>query len=195
MDRKGFIERWQKEERPKSGLAMRLFILAPTQAFEGKEEIGFDIIEKVAEFFSVSPRAVHSCGSAKLGFSPIKGTAFVEGSSDFDIAIIDSGCFNRYVGKVIKATNQYKDLTGFSRPEGGSPAYSGFAKYLAKGIFRPDMMPKSDAKKEVDAFFRELTALHREIFGNISAAIYMSDEAFQMRQSEALGAFGTGASL
>lgn len=169
---------------------MRLMILSPTKAFEGREEIEFEIIERIAHFFDISVRSVHSCGSAKLGFSPVKGSEFVDAESDLDIAIIDHDCFIKHVGAVISATNQYRVLTGFPRNADGQSTYNSFIKYLAKGIFRPDLMPIGDIRKDWFSFFNKLSNSYRSVFSNISAGIYLSDTAFQLKQSDVIKSYG-----
>jgi hypothetical protein len=89
-------------------------VLAPTFAFEGREDIGYQITEQAAAFFNVSVRAVHACGSAKLGFSPHKGTEFAIGTSDLDLAIIDENCFTRYVGEPPRLSRRLQLLRGWS---------------------------------------------------------------------------------
>jgi hypothetical protein len=190
LDRKKLIHECIKQRGSETQLAMRLLVLSPTHAFEGREEVGFSIIEEAARFFDVSVRAVHACGSAKLGFSPVKGSEFVIAESDLDLAIIDGHCFNRYLGQVIEATNQYRDLTGFRRGPSGDSPYNSFVKYLAKGIFRPDFMPMCRARSEWFSFLQDLSKKHSSVFGKISAGLYLSDQAFQLRQSEALAEFG-----
>ena len=170
-------------------VAMRLMVLSPTFAFEGKEDIGFEITESVADFFNVSVRSVHVCGSAKLGFSPHKGTEFIIGSSDLDLAVIDENCFTRYVDEVISVTKQYRKRTGFQR--GDNNSYNSFVAYLAKGIFRPDLMPYCDTRRKWLEFFGSMSIKYSQLFESISAAIYLSDQAFRMKQSTSITEFGT----
>lgn len=196
MDRKKLIVDCVEKKNSENQLAMRLLVLAPTHAFEGREELGFDIVEEVANFFDVSIRAVHACGSAKLGFSPFKGTDFVLAQSDLDLAIIDGHCFNRYLGNVIEVTNQYRNRTGFRRPASGESTYDSFIRYIAMGIFRPDFMPISKERSAWFDFFRKLSRKHSSIFSQISAGLYLSDQAFQLRQAKGIADFGrSGASL
>lgn len=169
---------------PLPKLAIRTLLLSPTYAFEQHHQTGFEITERVAEFFSVSVRAVHACGSAKLGFSPVKRTPFLPTESDLDLAIIDHDCFTRYLEIVIRETEQYRDLRGFQQGN-----YLSFSKYIAKGIFRPDFMPASEARKKWFAFFGKLSQEYSGLFLKISAGIYLSDSSFELKQSEALKSF------
>lgn len=192
MDRKQAIINSIGRGEPSEIVAQRLMVLSPTHAFEGREEVGFQIIESAAKFFDVSVRSIHACGSAKLGFSPVKGTEFVLGESDLDLAVIDRYCFTRYVGEVITVTKQYRELMGFQRNgvHGSGSSYNSFVSYLAKGIFRPDLMPYCDARTRWLKFFGSLSVKHQDIFSGISAAIYLSDHAFQLKQSGPIRDFG-----
>jgi len=184
MDRKELIRRSMHQGVPVGLLAMRLLVLSPTAAFEGDEESEFSIIEEISSFTSVSVRAVHACGSAKLGFSPRKNTDFAQGESDLDVAIIDADCFTRMMGEVIVATNRYRDLSGF--PQG---SFNSFSKYLAKGIFRPDYMPDCELRRTWVRFFDDLSRRYQDRFEKISAFIYLSDNSFNMKQSESMEEF------
>lgn len=130
MDRAALLKQGISQGKDLSKLTVRALLLSQTFAFEAEQEIGFEITERVAEFFQVSVRAIHACGSAKLGFSPLKGTPFISAQSDLDLAIIDHDCFTTYLEAVIKETDQYRDLSGFP-----NSSYASFAKYIAKGIF------------------------------------------------------------
>lgn len=184
MDRAEYLRQGIAQGKSLSTLTLRTLLLSPTFAFEDRADLGFEIIERVAEFFSVSIRAVHVCGSAKLGFSPVKRTPFQLAQSDLDLAIIDPDCFTKYVEIVIKETEQYRDLSKFP-----DRTYGSFAKYLAKGIFRPDMMPFCDARKDWLGFFGNLTREYSEFFMGVSAGLYLSDRAFEIKQSTSLQDF------
>lgn len=191
MDRKKIIVESIGRGALSTDVAMRMLVLSPTVAFEGCEDIGFSITEAVANFFSVSVRSVHVCGSAKLGFSPVKATPFSPGQSDLDIAVIDHDCFNRYVGDVIIATDQYRNRTGFVRRHGAAgSSYDSFVAYLAKGVFRPDMMPYCSARTEWMNFFRGLSSKYSDKFSRISAGVYLSDISFKLKQSNVFANMG-----
>jgi hypothetical protein len=170
---------------PISKVASRALFLTPTYAFEQNRHLGFEITERVADFFRVSVRAVHVCGSGKFGFSPVKNTPFIPTESDLDFAVIDSDCFTRYLDAVIVSTDQYRDLSGFPRIN-GNPNYASFAKYLAKGMFRPDMMPVCDERRHWNEFFGTLSQDYAGSFLAVSAGLYLSDKAFELKQSAVL---------
>lgn len=187
MDRRELIRDSSKRGVSTQDLAMRVLVLSPTVAFAGREEIGFEIVEECSRFFGVSVRAIHSCGSAKLGFSPKHNTEFNIGASDLDLAVIDTDCFIRCISDVMIATQQYRDRSGFA--QGG---YRSFSSYMVKGIFRPDFMPDCKLSRDWRKFFDDISRRYQGVFSSISAAVYLSDESFKMRQAESIDGFIRG---
>ena len=96
-----------------------------------------------------------------------------------DVAIVDPLLFQRYCETVLKVTVGFSDLTKFS--DGNSKQYS---KYIAKGIFRPDLMPASDARRDWFNFFNKLSANYNDLFSDINAGIYFNQTFFEYKQSE-----------
>lgn len=194
LDYANLIERAAKSQRPLYELSNDIFILGPTASFSGWEENSFELITSIANFFNVSVRTVHFCGSAKLGFSPIKLHNFVEGKSDLDVAILDAHCFRRYHELVLLETKQMRFRHKFpwrqDRQSGERVSmYDSFMSYIAKGVFRPDLMPDMDEKVAWLSFFNELSRTHKGRYRSISAAIYLSDVAFNLKQADALQSF------
>lgn len=186
MDYAGLIERAAIAKRPLLELSSELFLLGPTHGFVGWEEQSFALFQSIARFFRVSVRSVHVCGSAKLGFSPTKLTAFANGASDLDIAIVDAGCYQWYVETILAKTKNYRDWTLFKRGDDGRSSFDDFKFYVSKGMLRPDLMPNIPERGEWLRFFREITRVHKERFKSISAAVYLSDAMFAMKQTDAL---------
>lgn len=184
MDRREAIRNGATAQISSEELAMRMLVLAPTVAFQGREETGFGIVEECARFLNVSVRSVHCCGSAKLGFSPRSNADFALGSSDLDLAIIDTECFIRCISAVIKETRQFRDRTGFA--EG---AYRSFSTYTVRGIFRPDFMPDCELARSWTKFFDDISRRHQSVFSKITATVYLSDDSFKMRQAESIDHF------
>jgi len=188
LDRKEAMRQSVSSGMASDVVAMRLLILSPTVAFDGLEEREFEIIERISQFFGVSIRSVHACGSAKLGFSPRRGSEFVFGESDFDVSIIDPDCFTWYVGEVIRETRQYQDRSSFE----STARYKSFVEYLAKGMFRPDFMPNIPAKMKWMQFFDEISRLNQDLFQKVTATIYLSDSAFGIKQAKSIDDFVQG---
>lgn len=194
MDYATLIEKAARSKRPLYELSNDVFILGPTASFLGWEESSFELISSIAAFFKVSVRSVHFCGSAKLGFSPIKLHDFVHGESDLDVAILDAHCFRKYHELVLIETKQmrfrqkfpwiYDKQTG-ERKSG----YESFMSYISKGVFRPDLMPNMPEKIEWLSFFNNLSRVYRGRYKSISAAIYLSDVAFNLKQADTLQIF------
>lgn len=194
MDYAALIEKAAKSQRSLYELSNDVFILGPTASFFGWEESSFELVAAIATFFGVSVRAVHFCGSAKLGFSPIKLHSFTAGKSDLDVAILDAHCFRRYHELVLLETKQMRFRHKFPRITDRhtgeqTSGFSAFCAYLSKGVFRPDLMPAMREKVEWQSFFNELSRRYKSRYKSISAAIYLSDVAFNLKQADALQSF------
>lgn len=57
-----------------------------------------------------------------------------------------------------------------------------YLMYLARGIFRPDLMPKGPQRAEWKNFFGHISARHSALFKSISAAVYISQSCFENKQ-------------
>src|SRR3569623_1109473 len=85
--------------------AQRIYFAEEPFAFRGRSDADFDIRHRISRHFECDFLDVAFCGSAHLGFSPIKDTVFVPGKSDLDVAIIDHNLFQ----------NVWRDLVRISR--------------------------------------------------------------------------------
>lgn len=194
MDYERFIEESVQGKRSLDSLARQVFLLGPASTFKGWEAQSFELIQEIADFFSVGVRSVGFCGSGHLGFSPVKLRPFVEGKSDLDVAIVDSECFRRYHEIVLIETRQFALRHKFptiydSRDGSTTSAFPSYRSYAARGMIRPDLMPDCGQKIAWMDFFRGLSRRHRPRYGKISAAVYLSEVAFTLKQSEVLGKF------
>ncbi|MGF6494947.1 hypothetical protein ABIE56_003145 [Luteibacter sp. 621] len=189
MDYVGVIRRAAIAKRSLLDVSSELFLLAPTHGFSGWEEESFALFQEIARFFQVSVRSIHICGSAKLGFSPTKKTPFAHGVSDLDVAVVDPHCFQRYVEAVVLHTKNYSDRTSFRRSPDGRATYDNFKAYLSKGMLRPDLMPVMPIQASWSRFFSHLSRKHAARFKRITAAVYLSDSLFAMKQMGALQHF------
>lgn len=171
-------------------LAERYCLLGSSYAYSEYEEGMIEITKKTSEFFNVSSKSLQICGSAKLGFSPVKKRPFVAGSSDLDLAILDSSCFGRYLEIVALETGDLQDRTLFANDD----AIRRYKSLLARGIIRSDILPAIAPKIEWDKFFTHLTIEHSVMFSKITAAVYLSDRAFVRKQAGAFSAILEGES-
>ena len=169
-------------KRPYTEVVRKVFLTYPTHAFIGEEESQYKILNEVALFFDVQITSVQVTGSAKVGQSTFKKTSFVPGVSDLDLSVIDTYLFSRYQGIVLNITDGYKDLSKFKE----SNYLRQYQKYLAKGIFRPDLMPSCTQRADWFSFFGNLEVKHRQLFKSISANVCLSQCAFEWKQQSAI---------
>lgn len=162
-------------------LAERYCLIGSSYVSLTYEEEMIQITKETADFFSVSPRSMQLCGSAKLGFSILKRTTFAAGTSDLDIAILDPDCFGRYLEVVAAETNDLQNTALFPSVE----ALKRYKSLLSRGIIRSDILPSIKAKAEWDAFFTGLSLRHERTFSKITAALYLSDRSFIRKQAAA----------
>lgn len=162
----------------------RLFSYQECFAFKDCKETGFDISQKISDFFAVSLRSVYFVGSAQLGYSFAKNSDFKEGDSDLDVAIVDSNLYLHYLEIMNTITRSFTVLDKFSKHGALSPneVAEAFKLSLVKGYFRPDYMPQCDEKYKWDKFFNDLSNQHSKQFKKITCGIYVSPTVFNMKQ-------------
>lgn len=180
--------------RPHNDIARKVFLTYPTQAFVGDEERQFQILDAVASNFGVPITCIHVAGSAKLGHSIYKKTAFTPGHSDLDLAIIDGRLFTRFLEIGLKASKGYSNGAAFPVRGGGSTKPD-YLSYLARGIFRPDLMPIGPERAAWSNFFGQLSTKHTAVFKSISGAIFLSQATFESKQRSAIKARATNGAL
>lgn len=166
-------------------IARKIFLVYPTKVFIGNEEQQYAISNEIARHFDVPITSVQVAGSAKTGRSFFQQRDFIPGSSDLDIAIIDSRLFCKYMEIVFTETKGYTDKTGFSVRH-KRPTFDEYMAYIAKGIFRPDLMPAGEEKAKINNFFGLLSRNHTSLFRDINAAIYLSESFFESKQRSAI---------
>lgn len=190
MDHLDAIDAGLTAKRPYNEIARKVFLTYPTKAFVGDEERQFEILNEVSEYFRVPITCIHVAGSAKLGHSFHKKRAFTPGVSDLDLAIIDGQLFTWYLESGLYQSKGYSDGTVFPFKDGTStqPEY---LHYLARGIFRADLMPVGTVRAEWNNFFGKLTNQNAKAFKSISGAIYLSQQCFESKQRSAIKARAT----
>lgn len=127
-------------------------------------------------------------GRLNLDLVQQKKTPFAAGISDLDVAIADAQCFQRYVETIVMRTKNYRDRSKFPRRKSES-TYDSYIFYLSKGMIRPDLMPFIPERIQWLDFFSGLSRKYRSRFKNISAAVYLSDALFAMKQTDALQSY------
>jgi hypothetical protein len=182
------IEAGLEAGTPYHVIARKIYLTYPTQVFIGQEERQFVILDAIANFFDVPITSVQVAGSAKTGRSFHQRQNFRPGESDLDIAIIDSHLFTRYSEAAFRLSRGFSDHTVFPMRE-GVPTYDEYARYLARGVFRPDLMPIGPDRANVRNFFGQLSAKHSDLFSGITGAIYMSQVFFENKQRSAIKSY------
>lgn len=163
--------------------ARRAFFDKPSFALDGKQETEFRIKRAVADRYGIPFRSVVFTGSAQLGFSAYKDTAFIAGDSDLDVACIDSRIYQYFWTGILKVTRAFSDESQFIDPEHAARLKDAM---LRRGMILLDFLPKSADRTKERAFFDELTLTYRDYFGRVSLAVYMNEEAFCWKQASAL---------
>jgi len=187
MDHLDAIDAGVAANKPLNEIARKVFLTYPTKAFVGNEEQQFEILNDVASHFSVPITCIQVAGSAKLGYSIHKKAPFTPGQSDLDLAIIDAPLFSRYLEIGLKLSRGYSDGTAFPTRDGAS-SMAEYLRYVARGIFRPDLMPIGPQRAEWNNFFGRVSSRHSKLFKSISAAIYISQPCFESKQRSAIKA-------
>lgn len=185
VDHIASMKRGIAEKMPNNEIIRKVYLTYPTSAFVDLEDVQYEILNAIATNFSVPIRAIHICGSAKLGASIQKGTKFEPANSDLDVAIIDSSLFQKMTELVHRQTNGFFDNSAFKNA-------AEYKKYVLKGIFRPDLMPASVERAEWTKFFAALSVKHMQMFKSISAAVYLSDYYFEKKQSSLIDILAGG---
>jgi hypothetical protein len=170
-----------KQGKPFHEIARKVFLTYPTKIFVGDEERQYRILNEIAAQFDVPIHNIHACGSAKIGRSFHKHRDFAAKESDLDVAILDARLFATCVESVLSVSKGYSDRTGFHIRDGVN-VYDEYIQYLARGIFRPDLMPSCPERAAWHNFFGKLSDKHSDLFKSITAGIYLSQSCFEQKQ-------------
>ena len=176
------IEKGIDDKLPLNVIIRKVYLSYPTNALIGEEERQFLIFNEISEYFKIPIVNVQVVGSAKTGHSFHKNTPFTAKTSDLDIAIIDTNLFLLYTEWVFKTTKGFTDRSGFPIIDGVS-TYNQYIQYVAKGIFRPDLMPSGNKRINWLKFFGNLSSQHKDLFKSINGGIYMSQLYFEYKQT------------
>lgn len=165
-------------------IARKVYLSFPTYIFIGNEELEFELLNSISNFFKIPYTSVQVVGSSKTGFSYYKNKDFIKGESDLDIAIVDENLFIEYCEIILRETNGFKDISNFGRTKDGDSNFDSYKTYITKGIFRPDLMPNCEARKKWFVFFNKLSSKYFELFSDINAGIYLSQKFFEYKQAD-----------
>ncbi|MDN2713484.1 MULTISPECIES: hypothetical protein [unclassified Janthinobacterium] len=162
-------------------IVRRIFFYRPSPISEVANDPIFSIFDAVSAKFGVPFKSLCISGSAQTGHSLYKHTDFDPSSSDLDLAIVDAGVFQEYSEASLIATNGYLNNTNFPDRRYCDNVQELFFQGLAKGYFRPDLMPICKKQIEWEEFFRRLTNKYRGNFKSINCAIYFSQIFFEKK--------------
>lgn len=176
------IDEGLKANKPHNEIVRKIYLTYPTSVLIGKEERQFQILNEISEYFIVPIMNIQVVGSSKTGYSFHKRTTFNSATSDLDVAIIDSNLFQHYTEWVFKNTSGFTDRTGFPILNGKS-TYQQYVNAVAKGIFRPDLMPTGKKRLNWSKFFGQLSSKNKDLFKSINAGIYLSQTFFEFKQA------------
>lgn len=185
MDHCTSIDRGISENQSHRMIARKIYLTTPTFAFIGKEEKQYDILNEISEKLRIPLTTIHVVGSAKTGKSFHQKTDFIPGTSDLDIAIVDSQLFTKYLDIAFRISEGYSNKTKFPVNVNGS-TYKEFVVNISKGIFRPDLMPHCFQRADWWRFFGRLSAKHTDLFSSINAGIYLSQTCFEYKQMSSI---------
>lgn len=167
-------------------IVRRLFYFWRSPISRLHENAIFNIFNEVAGKFGVPFKAIYVSGSAQTGHSLYKNTDFIEGESDLDLAIVDAGLFQKYSEISYVASNNYRNLTKFPKRKDINDVPHLFKENLARGYFRPDLMPDCEENRQWKSFFRGLSTRYIETFKSVNCGIYMSPTFFERKLTQVL---------
>jgi len=137
------------------------------------------IRSEIANKYSIGIQSVVICGSAQIGYSYIKGRKFNLGESDLDVAIISTQLFARYYDIALEETQGFRNQTKFDSPRDRDRF---FDLLKSKGMLMPELGPAGQARTLWNSYFNSLTEKYKSHFSKVSAAIYLSERAYLMKQ-------------
>lgn len=165
-------------------------------SFRLKNDLYYELKQEIATNFDVHPSCVFMVGSGKLGFSISEKNIIDKGTkkiietkprfrsfsdeSDLDIAIVSPVLFNNYWRQVFK----------YSQQKPYWPKEKSFKKNMFEGWMRPDQLPPSVGKFQIQKnwfeYFSELTASGKYGDFTIAAGLYNDWEFLENYQLKSI---------
>lgn len=171
-----------KKGEPIEQISRKLYLSYPTKVFIDNEEVEFQILNTISNFFNVPFPSVQVVGSAKTGFSYVNKREFLIQESDLDIAVISSKLFRNCLDYVYQITDGYTNLTNFDRPDDIQKFYFN----LKLGFINPYNLPIGNFRSDWIGFFNNLSTHYYDYFKKISGGIYATQYLFEMKQYRAI---------
>lgn len=163
--------------------ARRIYLDRPSFALADKHSLEFEIKSAISDRYHVPFRSVVFTGSAHLGFSPQKDTEFKIGESDLDVACISSDVYLEFWKEILKVSRGFSDSSVFISQENMDRLKN---HILRRGMILLDYMPKCKLRTEETRFMDGLGRKYSKLFGRVSIAFYVSEDAFCRKQFSAL---------
>lgn len=182
------LKRGVSEGGASHDLARKVFLSYQSKAFEGREDIEYDIKEAIKSHFKIPFISIHVAGSAKTGFSFFKRTLFTDGKSDLDVSIISLDLYNKFLEVAHRQSKGFTDLSVFPNYK-NRRTDAQFLDGIKRGFFNPFFMPDCDEKAAWLDFYRAISNRYFKIFKNINAGIYSSEYFFEYKQAECIDTF------
>lgn len=157
--------------------------------FAGRDSDYESFRARIATEFKISADDVVITGSGKLGFSPIKGTAFSY-DSDIDVALVSEELYDQFMWSIHgyqMALREQRKAVSARELE----MYHQFLEYTAIGWMRPDLLPFSfriDAlKNDWFSFFSSISNAKSEV-GNykVSAGVFKTAKHLELYTASGL---------
>lgn len=151
--------------------------------FNGDDDAFYFFRKRISNQYSVPFHEIYIVGSAKLGFSPHKGTDF-DLDSDIDVAIVSEKLFDEIMESIRTYQMELRKAKN-SITERELNLYHDFLEYVAMGWIRPDKLPLSFQIRELKDnwfdFFRDISYGQSEV-GNykVAAGIFKSYHHLEM---------------
>lgn len=143
--------------------------------FKEREEDYFEFRSNIARQYNINFGEVFIVGSAKFGFSYIKGTNFSY-ESDIDVVLVNEQLFEYFYQRISDYQYSMDRFHKTISPD-EKQRYNKFLRYLVKGWMRPDLLPLSfqieALKEEWFSYFNSISNGKSEV-GNyeVKAGLY-----------------------
>ncbi|MEP5153620.1 hypothetical protein [Planktotalea sp.] len=158
-------------------------------AFHSREEELFKFKKRICQQFNIHHTEVFIVGSAKLGFSPHKGTEFSL-DSDIDVAIVSENLWENVYCSAAELEHSMR-TSMISLHSHQYSSYVKFLRYCAIGWMRPDKIPNVAPMKKFKQdwfdFFGSISHGRSEV-GNykVSAGVFRSQQHLETYTIRAL---------
>jgi predicted nucleotidyltransferase len=174
-----FQENLLRATEPKAltDLCRRSILHGTPFIFDGREDDYYRFRTRIADEYEVRFFQIYIVGSAKLGFSPHKGSPF-DLDSDIDVAVVSGDLYDRILDEILRFQIELNSSRA-SVTEKELLRYHQFLEYTALGWIRPDKLPVSfrfyEMKNRWFEFFRSISNGGSEV-GNylVSAGVFKS---------------------